>query len=62
MACLEAQAQVIAHGLTSAAAIQFFDELPTPAALMPPLEIASVEEMLQNRKADRNARYLASSD
>jgi hypothetical protein len=52
MACLEAQAQVIAHGLTSAAAIKFFDAMPTVEVLMPPLEMTSVEEMLQNRKAE----------
>jgi hypothetical protein len=51
MACLEAQAQVIAHGLTSAAAIQFFDEMPTVEVLMPSLEMTSVEEMLQARTA-----------
>jgi hypothetical protein len=37
--------------LTSTAAIVFFDGLPKIEALMPPLEMASVEEMLQTRKA-----------
>jgi hypothetical protein len=51
MACLDAQSQIIAHGLTSTAAIVFLDGLPKIEALMPPLEMASVEEMLQTRKA-----------
>jgi hypothetical protein len=36
MACLDAQTQILAHGLTSAAAIAFFDALPKVEALMPP--------------------------
>jgi hypothetical protein len=53
IACLDAQTQVIAHGLTSAAAIAFFDGLPKVEALMPPLEVASIEEMVGSRQAGR---------
>jgi hypothetical protein len=52
MACLEAQSQILAHGLTSASAIEFFDALPKVEVLMPPLEMASVEQMLEARKAN----------
>jgi hypothetical protein len=51
MSCLDAQAQVLAHGLTTAAAIAFFDNLPTVEVLMPTLEMGSIEEMLATRKA-----------
>ena len=37
--------------MTSAAAIEFFDNLPKVEILMPTLEMASIEEMLQARKA-----------
>ena len=56
MLCLDAQSQILAHGLTSAAAIAFFDALPKVEVLMPPLEIASVEQMLLTRKASSD-RY-----
>jgi hypothetical protein len=64
MACLDAQAQIVAHGLTSDAAIAFFDALPKVEVLMPPLEIASIEEMLQTRKARPShlAEYLPNYD
>jgi hypothetical protein len=51
MLCLDAQSQILAHGLTSAAAIEFFDALPKVEVLMPPLEMASIEQMLQARSA-----------
>jgi hypothetical protein len=52
MLCLDAQSQILAHGLTSAAAIEFFDALPTVEVLMPPLEMGPIEQMLQARKAE----------
>jgi hypothetical protein len=48
--CLDAQSQIVASGLTSAGAVAFLDRLPKIEALMPPLEIASIEEMLESRK------------
>ena len=51
MDCHEAHARIIAHGLTSAAAIEFFDALPTVEVRMPPLDMPSIEKLLQNRKA-----------
>jgi hypothetical protein len=57
MSCHDAQAQVIAHGLSSAAAIAFFDALPTVDVLMPPLAMTAIEEILQTRKA-RSHRYI----
>ena len=50
--------QILAHGLTTDAAIKFFDELPAVEVLMPPLEIATIEEMLQTRCEERAYRYL----
>jgi hypothetical protein len=50
--CLDAQSQIVAAGLTSAAAVAFLDGLPKIEALMPRLEIASIEDMLQARKGD----------
>jgi hypothetical protein len=38
-------AQVIAHGLSSEAAIVFFDALLTIDVLMPPLAMPAIEEM-----------------
>ncbi len=53
MSCLDAQSQILAHGLTSAAAIEFFDRLPKVEELMPPLEMPTIEQMLQARRPDR---------
>ena len=55
--CHDAQSRILAHGLSSAAAIEFFDALPNVEALMPPLEMTSVEEMLQARRIDQRGRY-----
>lgn len=55
--CLRLQTQVLAHGLTSSAAIEFFDELPTVEVLMPSLELPAIEDILRERRADRQ-RYL----
>ena len=60
--CLDAQAQVLAHGLTTASAIAFFDALPQVEVLMPSLEIASIEEMLAARKGDDRGRRLGYYD
>jgi len=51
MLCLDAQTQILAHRLTSAAAVEFFDALPKVEVLMPVLEMGSIEQMLeaQNR-------------
>jgi hypothetical protein len=52
MLCLDAQSQILAQGLTSAAEVAFFDGLPKIEALMPPLEIGSIEQMLETRRAN----------
>jgi hypothetical protein len=44
MSCHDVQAQVIAHGLSSEAAILFFDALPAIDVLMPPLAMTAAEE------------------
>ena len=48
MSCHDVQAQVIAHGLSSEAAIVFFDALPTIDVLMPPLAMTAIEEVLHS--------------
>jgi hypothetical protein len=53
MACLDAQTQIIAQGLSNVAAIAFFDALPKIEALMPPLAVAAIEDMLQSRSLRR---------
>jgi hypothetical protein len=60
MSCLDMQTQVLAHGLSSAAAIEFFDNMPKVEVLMPSLEMHSIEEMLQTRKASARYGYLLS--
>jgi hypothetical protein len=53
MTCLDAQTRILAHGLTSTAAIDFFDNMPSIEMLMPPIEMTSVEEMLRERRTGR---------
>jgi hypothetical protein len=57
MFCHDAHARVLAHGLTSASAIDFFDSLPNAAAMMPALAMPAIEQILQARKADNEYRY-----
>ena len=58
MLCLDAQSQILAaHGLTSAAAIAFVDRLPEVEVLMPPLEMASVAQLLQARQSQRSISH-----
>jgi hypothetical protein len=56
MLCLDAQSQILAHGLTSASAIEFFDALPKVEVLMPPLEMAAIEQMVQARNVGAHDR------
>ena len=48
MSCHDAQAQVIAHSLSSEAAIAFFDALPTIDVLMPPLAMTANRGILHS--------------
>jgi hypothetical protein len=57
MRCLDAQSQILAHGLTSASAIEFFDNLPEVETLMPPLEMPSVEQLVHARRVDTRSPY-----
>jgi hypothetical protein len=51
MYCHDAHSRVLAHGLTSASAIEFFDSLPSVEQMMPALAMPAIEEILQTRKA-----------
>jgi hypothetical protein len=55
LACVEAQMQLTASGLTSEGALAFFEQMPQVEALMPPLEFGTVEDVLENSK--RLPRY-----
>ena len=55
--CHDAHSRVLAHGLTSASAIAFFDSLPSAEDMMPLLAMPSVEEILQTRKAALEAKH-----
>jgi hypothetical protein len=57
MHCLDAQAQVLAHGLTTASAIAFFDQLPKVEMMMPALELPAIEDLLLARRIERVRRY-----
>jgi hypothetical protein len=46
----DVQAQVIAHGLSSEAAIVFFDALPTIDVLMPPLAMTAIVQVFGRRQ------------
>ena len=52
MQAVELQSQVIANGLTSDAARAFLDNMPAVETLMPPLEVAKVEDMLESRRVN----------
>ena len=58
MSCHDEQAQVIAHGLSSEAAILFFDALPAIDVLMPPLAMTAIEELLHSSCSQRMATGL----
>jgi hypothetical protein len=49
MQSVELQSQVIANGLTSDAARSFLDNMPAVETLMPRLDVAKVEGMLESR-------------
>jgi hypothetical protein len=57
--CLETATQILAHGLTSAAAREFLAALPAITELMPPLDVQQVETMLEARQFedDGGRRY-----
>ena len=47
--CLDAQTRLLAQGLSSAAAIAFFDALPPVEELMPSFELTTIEGLLRDR-------------
>lgn len=61
MACLDAQTRVTAAGLSSGAAMAFFETMPKVEMLMPPLELRVIEDMMTERRSDRRPRYLPPS-
>jgi replicative superfamily II helicase len=60
---VEAQTQVIAHGLTSEAAISFLQNMPAIESMMPPLDVAAIQAKIAESARGRGARpYLLQDD
>jgi replicative superfamily II helicase len=60
---VEAQTQVVAHGLTSEAAISFLQSMPAIEAMMPPLDVAAIQAKIAESARGRGARpYLLTDD
>ena len=57
MHCLQTSTEILAHGLSSAAARDFLAQMPALTQLMPPLDMHQVALMLEARKADERPRY-----
>jgi DNA-nicking Smr family endonuclease len=49
METVQLQGQVLAHGLTSEAAKAFLDSMPAIETMMPPVDIAEIEHLLEGR-------------
>jgi hypothetical protein len=56
--CLNAQTEVLGHGLSSPAAREFLQQLPPINTMMPALDFSQIEGMLDARMGERN-RYLS---
>jgi hypothetical protein len=50
---LEAQTQIIAHGLESDAAKAFLESMPHIEALMPSLQVAEIQSLIEAKRAER---------
>lgn len=54
---VKAQTQIISHGLTSEAAVEFLKAMPTVESLMPALTLQSIEAKLLEKKQSRRLGY-----
>lgn len=61
-ASVQAQSEIIATGLTSAAAITFLENMPKVETLMPLLDAASVQAKLADKSKERGRYYSHSID
>jgi hypothetical protein len=60
---VQAQTEVIAHGLTSDAAISFLQSMPSVEKLMPPLDLETIQAKIAENARGRGARpYLLTDD
>lgn len=50
---LEAQTEIIAHGLDSDAARAFLDSMPALEMLMPSVNVAQIQDLVQTKRAER---------
>ena len=50
---LEAQTEIIANGLESAAAKSFLDSMPKIESLMPPVQVAEIQNLVEARRQER---------
>lgn len=55
---LQAQTEIVASGLQSEAAQQFIKSMPTMDALMPPVAVAEIEQLVATRRAERRQNFL----
>jgi len=55
---LEAQTALIAHGLESETAKAFLETMPALEALMPPIEMGPIQQLVDAKLAERRLRYL----
>ena len=60
---VQAQTEVIAHGLTSEAAIAFLQQMPAVEKLMPPLDLQAIQAKIAENARGRGGRpYLLTDD
>jgi hypothetical protein len=55
---LEAQTEVVAQGLESDAAKRFLNAMPAMETLMPPIQIAEIQSLVEVQKRERKMREL----
>jgi hypothetical protein len=53
---LDAQTEIVAHGLESDAARAFLEKMPAVEALMPSFDVSEIQALVEARRADRQRR------
>ena len=52
---LDAQTEIIAHGLESSSSRAFLERMPAVETLMPPLEVGQIQQLVDAKRAERRA-------
>lgn len=55
---LDAQMEVVAHGLESDAAKSFLGAMPNMDVMMPPVEVGEIQSLIETRRAERKQAWL----